>query len=51
MIITAAESSAFASSNVCWSQAMSAAFRAAYSSGSGAVSQRLLQEPWMLTVA
>ena len=30
---------------------MSAALRAAYSSGSGAVSHRLLHEPWTLSVA
>ena len=40
-----------ASANVACSQAMSAALRAAYSAGSGAMSQRLLHEPWTLSVA
>jgi hypothetical protein len=51
MNITAADPSCFAASKVCCIQAMSAWLRAAYSAGSGAVSQRLLQEPWMLSVA
>ena len=50
MIITATEPSAFASSNVSWSQAMLAALRALNSSGSGLVSHKLLQDPWTLSV-
>ena len=49
--MTATELRAVASANVCCSHAMSAALRAAYSAGSGAVSQRLLHEPWMFSVA
>ena len=51
MIITAAERRARASAKVACSHEMSAALRAAYSAGSGAVSHRLLHDPCTLSVA
>jgi hypothetical protein len=50
-IITAAEPSCFASAKVSSSHLMSAVLRAASSGALGLVSQRLLHEPWTLTVA
>src|SRR5262245_13450449 len=50
MIITPASPSSVAFAKLSFSHAMSAALRASYSFLSGAVSHRLLQEPWMLTV-
>ena len=51
MNMRAAERRDFASAKVCCIHPMSAWLRAAYSSGSGAVSHRLLHQPWMLSVA
>ena len=51
MSMTAAEPRASASAKVSCSQAMFGVLRAAYSAASGAVSHRLLQEPWTLSVA
>ena len=45
------ERCAVASSKVSCIHTMSAWLRALYSAGSGAVSQRLLHEPWILSVA
>ena len=50
MSITADEPCAFASAKVSFSHAMFATFRAVHSAGLGAVSHRLLQEPWTFSV-